>query len=322
MLLGSAAFITGCTLVDEDIRDCNDESRLDYELRLVTNMTAEINTQLDMETEVDVAQALATSLSNVFTDTAKDVDFSFYDVVGDSLRLYHETLRMDASRLSYTLSIPPRDYMHTVLANIDADMQVVDEERCHRAKIILPASDTLPTLRTGTFSARLPMEMKENVDQEFEVNLYMVNSAAAFVVDTTGSGIKDMKVFMRGFATEFSVCDSVYHYNYSPVMRTEQVQHPNPGLLCFNTVTLPSRNMPETKADEDTSLWQISVYATLKDGTITESILGIGEPLKAAQLKIVKARALDDGSICPKDASVSVLVTMDWEPGLSGDIIL
>lgn len=322
MLLGSAAIITGCTLVDEDTRDCFDKSKLDYELRLVTNMTAEINTQLDLETEEDLAQALATCLSDIYTDTAKDVDLSFYDVAGDSLRLYHETLRMDASQLSYTLSIPARDYMHTVLANIDADMQVVDEERCHRAKIVFPQSDTISTLRTGTFSARLPMEIKKDSDQEFEVNLYMVNSAAAFVVDTTGSGIRDLKVFMRGFATEFSVCDSVYRYSSSPVVRTEQLQHSNPGLLCYTAVTLPSRNMQETKADEDTSLWQIRVYATLKDGTVTESILGISEPLEAAQLKIVKARALDDGSICPKDASVSVLVTMDWEPGLSGDIIL
>lgn len=320
-LLGSAAFTVGCTLVDEDMRDCYDESKLEYELKLVTNMTTEIKTQLYLESEKDVAQALETYLSDVFTDTAKDLDLSFYDVTGDSARLYHESLKMDANQLSHTLSIPIRDYMHTVLANLDSDMQVINEERCHRAKIVRQVSDTIPTLKTGTFSARLPMQMKENVDQEFEVNLYMVNSAAAFVVDTTGSGIKDIKVFMSGFATEFSVCDSIYHYDSSPIVRTDKIMHSGADPLCFVSVIFPSKDTQESKASTEAPLWQIRTYVTLRDGSITETILGFSEPLNAAQLKIVKGKAFDNGSVSPKDASVSVIVTLNWEPGLSGEIV-
>ena len=44
-----------CSLIDEDMRDCETDTRLDYELRLVTNMTTELQTQLSLEEDAEVA---------------------------------------------------------------------------------------------------------------------------------------------------------------------------------------------------------------------------------------------------------------------------
>ena len=102
LVLGAAAF-QGCSLVDEDMRDCEADTRLDYELRLVTNMTTELQTQLSLETDAKVAAALKTCWQEVFTDRAHDVDLSFYDVAEPWERLHHEQHVMDASQTSYSL---------------------------------------------------------------------------------------------------------------------------------------------------------------------------------------------------------------------------
>ena len=109
----------GCSLLDENLEDCEKDHLLNYELRLVTNMSTEINTQLETDISTDVelaaAAALRNYLKNIFTDFAHDVDLSFYDVVEDSVRLHHEAHIMDANQSSYTLYIPVHRYMHAPL---------------------------------------------------------------------------------------------------------------------------------------------------------------------------------------------------------------
>ncbi len=95
----------GCSMIDEDQSDC-EKSKIDYELRLITNISTEIETQLETETtlsteaNLELAQALRDHLSGIFTDFAHDVDLSFYDTVGDSLRLQHDEHIMDANQAS------------------------------------------------------------------------------------------------------------------------------------------------------------------------------------------------------------------------------
>ena len=47
---------------------------MDYQLKLVTNMTTELQTQLTTMTELSVANALEMHLKDIFTDFAHDVD--------------------------------------------------------------------------------------------------------------------------------------------------------------------------------------------------------------------------------------------------------
>ena len=82
-LLPSALWLmAGCSVIDDDLSNCPaDEAQyqMEYELKLVTNMTTELQTQLTTITEISVANALKTHLENIFSDFAHDVNLSFYD---------------------------------------------------------------------------------------------------------------------------------------------------------------------------------------------------------------------------------------------------
>lgn len=323
LLLHGVAAVAACSLVDEDVRDCGKDYHLDYEMNLETSLTTEIRTELSLSSDVSVAQALETSLEDVFTEYAHDVDLSFYDVQGDSARLHHEAHLMDATQTSYTLYIPFRRYMHLATANLSENptLALVGDEYCHTARIVQPEKDTLPSHKTGVFTARLPMDVKEGENQEFDVHLYMANCSASVVVDTTDSHIKDLKVFMSGFATGISLCDSAYRFDHESVIVADPIQLEEPGRLCFVSVNFPSRaGLDSTKAEETLSLWQIRVYATLQDGSVTETLMGINEPLLPGHVKVYQAKVQEDGSASPKDASVAVIVTLDWDQGLVQEI--
>lgn len=326
--------LSGCNLVAEDMSDCETDYHINYELRLVTNMTTELQTQLSMSTDVEVASALETYLKDVFTDYAHDVDLSFYDVYGDSLRLHHENHIMNATQSSYSLYIPVREYMHVAVANISEtpQLQLLEDEKCHAAILQQVVKDTIDTYKRGVFTARLPMAIQEGEDQQFDVKLYTTSCAHALVLDTLGSHIKDMKVFASGFATGFSLADSTFRYSYTPVVRADKVPVGNtPGEpLCYAAVTFPSRNVPETKEIINTdgfvtdvaseSIWRYIIYTTLSDGTVTETILGVRIPVLPGQLKIIKCTVTDDGAVNPQAPWVGAMITLDWSNGASWEV--
>lgn len=325
-LLALTAGLSACSLIDEDLRHCETTYNIDYELRLVTNMTTEVQTQLSMAADVQVATALEDYLKNVFTDHAYDVDLSFYDVFGDSLRLHHESHIMDANQSSYSLYIPVRKYMHVAVANNSEvpELQLVDDDKCHTALLQQVVKDTVGTFKRAVFTARLPMDIQEGEDQQFDVKLYTTSCAHALVLDTLGNHIKDIRVYCRGFATGFSLADSTFRYSYTPVVRADkvEVEEASGQPMCYAAVTLPSKDVPDTKAiipDDDTevvvadeSLWQYVVYTTLSDGTVTETVLGIKIPIHAGQLKILKGTVTDDGAVNPKAPWVGASVTLKW----------
>ena len=327
LLLSALWLAAGCSTIDDDLSDCGNTFELNYQLRLVTNMTTELQTQLTTMTELNVADSLRKHLENIFTDFAHDVDLSFYETEGALMRLQHDQHIMDANQSSYTLTLPMRKYMHLAIANI-ADNEVVsltgDEysssSTLQQAKGTLTnGKEILTSHTTGLFTARQPMEVLSGVDQTFNVRLYMANSAAALVLDTKGQAFSDIKVYATGFANTFYVRDSTYVYSETPPLVIADRVATDSKLLCFCSVNFPSRDaMPasvKTRAQGDTSLWQFKVYLTKTDGTITETILDIDEPLKAGDLKIIKGELDDEGAVRPYNSTVGVSVTLDWNSG-------
>ena len=69
------------------------------------------------------------------------------------------------------------------------------------------------------------------------------------------------------------------------------------------------------KAGEE-ALWEYRVYVPLPDGSITETILRIKEPLRAGQLKIIKCWLDEHGGVVTLNSEVSTSVTLDWKEGL------
>jgi len=324
-LCGGLFVAAACSLVDEDLRDCAPDCEMDYELKLVTNMTTELQTELSLAADVNVSASLKSYLDQVFTDRAHDVDLSFYDVSGDQERLHHEKQIMDASQTSFTLHIPVRQYMHLAVANLERNdmVSLENDARCSEATLHQVVQDTLSPHPTGLFFARLPMDVQEGVDQEFDVRLRMLNCAAALVLDTLGSGVKDIRVYASGFATDFNLADSTYQYRYTPVFKTDKVDAgTQPGTkLCYATVGFPSRELEnDTKAES--SPWQFRVYSYLPNGSITETLVHVRKQLLAGQLKIVKATVFPNGALESDDQVVGVSVRLDWSPGLEHEIEL
>lgn len=339
--MAAMSTVAACSMIDEDLDDCNTETeaeyKLVYELRLVTNMNTELTTELDEESDRWVAEALRNYLQDIFTDFAHDVDLSFFDVEGDSSLLHHEDHIMDASQTSYTLYLPVRQYMHTAAANIvDNNMvEIRDNDLCHKGQLWQLKADTIAPHTTGLFSARLPMQVLEGQDQVFHVHLYMANCATALVLDTVGVDIKGFKICTTGFATDFYMADSVYNYadGLNTIVKADHIPVAQGTKDLFCSVNYPSPESPWAGVKERTrtiiettqpflaeraadALWQYHCYVTLPDGTITRSELNVTLPLRAGQLKIIKAKVLPDGSIRTNSNEVSVSVTYDWKPGL------
>ena len=287
--LALMAAVTGCSVIDEDLSDCVEQAKMDYELRLVTNMTTELKTQLTTETDLQIADALKQELGNIFTDYAHDVDLSFYDTEGDSTRLQHDEHFMDANQASYALNLPMRRYMHLATANI-LDNELVTLENgnsCHEAMLKQVDRDTIDSHSTGLFTARQPMEVLEGIDQNFNVHLYMANCSATLVIDPRGHGQLDkIRVFSTGFATGFNICDSVYHFDArSPIIRTTRTTIEGEDKLAFSSVTFPSREPQQTSTRSvieteepfitvpGEPLWEMQVYVPQPDGSITKNVL-------------------------------------------------
>ena len=321
--LGAAAGF-GCSLIDDDLSDCGVTFETSYEMRLVTNMDTEIRTQLPLESDIYAATALKDYLKNIFTDYAHDIDLSFYCVEADSIRLKHMSELMDASQSKYVLYIPSRRYMHLAAANLRENgiVKMTDSTLCHRSTLVQKDMDTIPAHRTGLFTAKLPMDVLSGQDQSFDVRLYMSNCAASLVIDTLGCNLKHFDAFASGFATSFAICDSIYGFKSSPVVRADLVPVGDGRQICYTSVNFPSKEPEGTKTAGDEASWKWKVYSTLSDGTVVETELGVENPLRAGQLRIIKVKALDNGAVQPDMSQVGISVKIDWNYAHEVDIEL
>ena len=344
-------YLASCSMIDEDQSDCGVQADVNYELRLVTNINTEIETKLTTKADLQIAELLRGYLMNVFTDFAHDVDLSFYDTIGDSVRLQHDKHIMDANQASYTLHLPKREYMHLAAANIlDNELvSLTNDEHCHPSMLRQVARDTINSHDTGLFTARLPMNVLEGSDQNFTVRLYMANCAACLVIDPRGFDTEDIKVFATGFATGFHICDSAFVFpEKSPIVTTTRLK-PKDGSeeVGFCCVTFPSKE-PSNKGNQksptrtvieteepfiaqpgDETLWEFRVYVPQKDpngtrsgSSITESLLQIKKPQRAGEVTIIKVYVGDKGNIVSESQEVAVSVTLDWKPGNTYEPVL
>lgn len=327
LLLVPCLALTSCSTIDEDMSDCGFE--VNYELKLVTSIQTKIQTQLEtdleLQTNLQLTAALRTYLETIFRDYADDVDLSFYDVQGDSIRLEHDEHEMNGKEESYTLNIPRRHYHHLATANVKREQSVGDIEtyRCHTARLVQMEQDTIPSHTTGLFSARYDMDIKDSVSQVFNVHLYMVNSATVLVVDTLGSHVRDITVYATGFASDFHVADSAYTFAAKPpIVLANPVNAGDKQYACYATVNLPSRDQLPTsgaprRADDSVAagIWEYHIYTTNSKGKVTRNVLHSYRPLNAEQVLVVHVKLDSEGVIGSTDATVGVSVTLDWNNG-------
>ena len=315
----------GCR-INEDLSVCFNKFRITYVVKLVTNMTTELRNVLNQEADEPVARALYDHLKDIFTDHAHDVNLSFFLTEADSVLKHHEEHIINTNQESFTIELPVEKYMHLSLANIKEQKAVdyVDGALCHKAALSQHDGSQLPQCHnTGLFTARLPMDVLEDQDQEFFVNLYMANSAVALVVDSLGSHAKDMKVFLDGMADGFLIADSTYTFNSNTLVPASEVSVPGGHQSCYVGVCFPSRDTATrtvsadgTSSSADGSIWSIKAYVQTADGKTTENILYVRDPLQAGCLKIIKVKLQPNGSFLTVDLNVGLSVTLDWKEGI------
>ncbi|MBQ5721218.1 MAG: FimB/Mfa2 family fimbrial subunit, partial [Bacteroidaceae bacterium] len=315
----------GCR-INEDLSVCFNKFRITYVVKLVTNMTTELRNVLNQEADEPVARALYDHLKDIFTDHAHDVNLSFFLTEADSVLKHHEEHIINTNQESFTIELPVEKYMHLSLANIKEQKAVdyVNGALCHKAALSQHDGSQLPQCHnTGLFTARLPMDVLEDQDQEFFVNLYMANSAVALVVDSLGSHAKDMKVFLDGMADGFLIADSTYTFNSNTLVPASEVSVPGGHQSCYVGVCFPSRDTATrtisadgTSSSADGSIWSIKAYVQTADGKTTENILYVRDPLQAGCLKIIKVKLQPNGSFLTVDLNVGLSVTLDWKEGI------
>ena len=120
----------------------------------------------------------------------------------------------------------------------------------------------------------------------------MASSCAVLVVDTAGVDIRCMKVFTQDLATSCAVADSTYAFTANPVVRSTEIPLPGQHRTRHYAVSFPSRNntvatasavsQAPTRADSQAeAFFRIKAYVTLPNGSGTENIISVEQPLLA-----------------------------------------
>ena len=336
VLFLGAAILPGCSyLVDEDQSDCGGALRIDYRLRLVTNRLAELETVLPDGEDLPVRKAIESYLEGVFSDIAHDVDFSFYDEGG---RQEHLSEVMDRENFELSIYLPAQTFLHSCVANVadSGPVSLEGDDAWQSAQLVQHSEEGVTDpQRTGLFTGRKTLEVKPIGEQGTSVDLFIANSATALVLETEkAEGVSEIKAYATGFADAFNVADSTWSFTASPLVRTDELKVESDTRRCFASVHFPSRDYrPETKSVHETvepflsepapePLWEWRLYVRTADGTVTESLLKVLTPLRAGQLKILKAKVFDTGIVTVDDPTVGVSVTLDWHQGSSHEIEL
>lgn len=320
--------LQGCRWIDDDLSVCGTDAQITYQVKLVTTLDLELNTVLSVDTDQYLRAAFNNYFDKIFVDYVHDVDLSFYSKETQE-RVYHENHIIDASEKSFILYLKSDHYTHLSACNIDEAVNVALEgdEDPLMMRLMQAIADTLMPHTTGLFTARLDMDVQTDTSQNFIVPLYMANSGIGLVVDTLGSGVKDIEVFVQDMATDFWIMDSVYHFLSNPLIRLEELPVMKPlhapaadsvatpfveHRLCYGTACFPSRDSLVT----NDYVWRMKVYVQTAEDKIAENTLTIKTPLRASSLRILKIKIGRNGEARALNNDVGASVDLDWHGGI------
>lgn len=331
-----AFLVQGCSLIDDDLTACGVDFEMILSMELVTDLDLELETTLSAETDIYTKTVLRNYFSNIFTDHAHDINIGFFNTTTDEL-VYSIFDTIDDTQSSYTFYLPKNEYYAIALANLAYNeiAQLADSDNSRMAKLETPAIDTLPTQRTGLFAVSREISVIDTADQRINLTLHMVTCALALVIDTTGVPTRGIRSHMTNTAEGMMLRDSLFNRDLLKVVRLEEITPTNsaPANKVYKAPADDSSDIPyllgcasfptPDEAESDGSYYQVKVYVTLEDGSITETTLSVREPLQASQLKIIKAELKADGKVQPIGSTeMGVSVTLDWKSGGEHDIEL
>lgn len=301
--------------IDDDQSDCGKDFNLSYRMRLLTNKDIEEATVFNSANDQYVAKAVDDALSKYFREYADNLDLSFYRDQTGAVEL-SESQPINGNQAAYTFYLEHDIYDHLAVGNSDQETAVAlaATDQFSTARLTANGTTTLQNHHVALYTGRARLDATGQKALDGQVDLYMANSAAVLVIDTTGYEVRDIQMTVEGVASAFNIADSTYTYNGGTIdaMRLDMSAYPDNKREALYTYCFPSRDQA-TKADE--AIWTIKVYVTLTDGTITENVLSIYEPLKAGNVEIYKSKIDEKGVLLIADSQVGVSVTLDWKPG-------
>ena len=336
MVLILSFIFAACSLIDDDLTVCSDDLVIGYQVQLSTELSMQLQTELMVESEAYVRNALSKWLAPIFTDRAHDIDLRFY-----SLRTGEERYRIqeiiDDKSTSYTFQLPKENYMHLAVVNIadNPQVQLSGADSLSSMSLRVPEGESkIAPFTTGVFTARMPMEIGDS-SENFSVRLYMATAAVAIVIDTTlCEELVDITGYMSGAANEFKVRDSLFLYDQSRPMLIERIPvttdttESSPLSMirrakikqpytCYGTVCFPTQDEEE---------WTVSLLTTLTNNRHATTTFTLKNPLSAGTLRIIKTKMDKKGTFEPTDTEhdqeVVVTVELDWNPGSEHEVDL
>lgn len=329
ILLIALLALGSCRLIDDDLSVCGVDCRIDYQMQLQTNMRMTVDDKLHEDSDKPLADSLANWLAPIFSAHAHDVELSFYSADDGLDELKHHSREIVNGRsTTFTFYLPRENYNHLAVVNsLDNDQLVLlGQDHSATYEIASRQVDTLHSQPAAIYTAREAINAAGEEDSYvFTVNLYMASSAVALALYDNVSAMPHIEAYLNGTASGFAVGDSVFTFAHSLPVRCEQVTE-----RCFAAVSLPSRGIesaaagaPNRTGETAESYWQLDVFVTLPDGTITETKLDIDYPLAADALEIIKCSVQPDGSLVPiENAHVGATVQLDWQSGGDHEIDL
>lgn len=324
-----AVFVQGCTLIDDDLSNCGYDYMLRYKMQLKTKMQTSLEEQLPADVDAPARQAITDHLSPVFSDVAHDLDLWFYSGESDQV-VYSRHENIEKSEAEFTFYLPVENYLHVASANIRDNAVVVLTDTASSASALMQVelpNENIPCQKTGLYAEGLPISVADTVGNHvFEVELTMVNSAVALVIDTIDCPVGEIDVVLTGTADGYRMYSDEYVFDKERVVVADKVEiqsaSPAPAhyklsaetmaaetkQVCYTMVSFPSK--------ESSSSWSVKVYAHMSDGSVTETVLTPVSPLGAGELVVLKAQMDTEGRVhivC--DAEVGAVFKLDWKEG-------
>lgn len=311
--------LQSCSLIDDDLSDCETTFSLTYELRVVSNINLQLSEQLQTGAGSRTLATLNNYFSPIMQPTASEVRLGFFPTDGGAPVYY--TRHTQGLRTAFSLSIPADNYRHVaVIGQEDPSIFLVDTTSAATVRLTQLLNDTVQSHNHAILAGKLDMNVMGNTDQSWEIDLYPADANVAVVMKKNPKVVRT-RVFLADLATSFTPNDSTWHWDHSSLVRTDAVDVTGTDSVSYCGVAFPSRMEQQTTAGSrltratDNALWHVIILADLPEGTVTRTVLSLSDALKAGDVRVIRVKLNDDGGVSTSDSNVGASVTLDWKKG-------
>lgn len=326
-LIVLTSVLTACSLIDDNLAVCSVNQRINYQLQVHADVSMQLQSELNATEQESVRDALQSWLTPIFADENIDVDLRFFMALTDEPTV-QKTEIIKKRRTSFSITLPKENFMHLAVANLNSSpqMQLSGVEHSATERLDIVGDGEMKSLGSSIYATRLPMEISGDSLQELEVELHMITSVVALVIDHTECPeLLQTEGSVMGCAGGFGVVDSLFDYTNTlsfrmldvpvsakklPAIRARREQ--TAAYRCLGVVAMPTQEEQE---------WQLTVVATLSGSRHTTNTMTVSTPLQAGELRILKTRMNKNGELS-FDKDVSVSIELDWNEGGDHEIVL